>query len=329
MDRRILFCTLLTCLFVSKLHAQFGNLLKGGIGEATKIMGVDKYLRQAAPISTTFNDVVRAGEMLPDFKANENFQPLYLLPKNQDGGYQLCEGFYEMTNLSYCLMAGTYAPSKGDGYMFAPVLGSKEAIVISIIKNAEKHPEINQNDIQMLLWAIVARSSFSSMSPQFRKIAKTLLTPQQVSALDHDAMSVLPLDMIDRVKSQMPEGVRLVFEAENNIRNLVSRDDYNYTDMERYAILTGMASPRADVPAGIWTKHPDGYYIRYFPQGYQQTKVQIYVPKEAIVNGKTLIYDANGDIACPANYGSQRLAQTNIPIKPNYKQKLINPCTSK
>lgn len=48
-------------------------------------------------------------------------------------------------------MAGTFAPSSGDGYMYAPTLGPKEEIVTTILKNAEKHPEVHQHDIQMLL----------------------------------------------------------------------------------------------------------------------------------------------------------------------------------
>jgi hypothetical protein len=74
-----------------------------------------------------------------------------------------------------------------------------------------------------------------------------------------------------------------------------------------------MAPLRTDAPSGIWTCHPDGYYVRYFPSGYSQTKTQIYVPEDIItrLDGKKLIYDATDDIACPANTGSQRLAQTN------------------
>ena len=149
------FIVLLQTSLAFTAHAQFGGLkdklISAGSAVASKALGVDKILKQPAAITTSFEDVDKTGSKLPDFKANEKAQPLYLLPKAPDGGYVLCEGFYEMTTKSYCLMAGTFAPSSGDGYMYAPTLGPKEEIVTTILKNAEKHPEVHQHDIQMLL----------------------------------------------------------------------------------------------------------------------------------------------------------------------------------
>ncbi len=314
-------------------EAQFGGLkdklLKVGTAQGAKALGVDKFLKQPGAITTSFEDVNRQGEMMPDFKATLKAQPLYLLPKNPEGGYILCEGLYEMTNKSYCLMAGTFAPSKGDGYMFAPVLGSKEEVVVTIIKSAEKHHEVDQHDVQALLWTIIARTKFVDYNGQVKVTALKLLTPQQITMLEGGALGILPFDVMEKAKDNLPSGIRAVFEAENNIRQLVSSGNYTYADMEKYAIIAGMAPPRADVPSGIWTKHPDGYYVRYFPSGYSATKVQVYVPKELITTGNKIVYDAAGDIACPANTGAQRLAQTNEPLDPNYGIKLTNICNPK
>jgi len=326
---------LFTCIFMQSLvaDAQFGGLkdklLKVGTAQGAKALGVDKFLKQPAAISTSFEDVNRTGEKLPDFVSTLKAQPLYLLPKAPEGGYVLCEGLYEMRNKSYCLKAGTFAPSKGDGYMYAPVLGPKEEIVVAILKSAEKHPEVEQHDIQALLWTIIARTKFVDYNGTVKLTAIKLLTTKQLTQLEGGALGVLPFDVMEKAKDQLPSGVRAVFEAENNIRQLVSSGNYTYADMERYAIIAGMAPPRTDVPSGIWTLHPDGYYVRYIPSGYAITKVQVYVPKELITSGKTLIYDAAGDIACPANTGSQRLAQTNEPLEANYSLKLTNICNTK
>ena len=164
---------------INNTHAQFGGLkdklLKVGTAQGAKALGVDIFLKQPGAITTSFEDVNREGEMMPDFKATLKAQPLYLLPKNPDGGYLLCEGLYEMTNKSYCLMAGTFAPAKGDGYMFAPVLGSKEEVVVAIIKSAEKHPDVEQHDIQALLWTIIARTRFANYNGQVKVTAMKLL----------------------------------------------------------------------------------------------------------------------------------------------------------
>ncbi|MBE5318663.1 hypothetical protein IM793_05825 [Pedobacter sp. MR2016-19] len=326
---------LFTGMCLTNANAQFGGLkdklLKVGTAQGAKALGVDRFLKQPAAITTSFEDVNREGEKMPDFVNPSKLiaQPLYLLPKNPEGGFVLCEGLYEMTNKSYCLKAGTFAPSKGDGYMFAPVLGSKEEIVVAILKSAEKHPEVEQHDIQALLWTIIARTKFADFNGQVKVTAMKLLTTKQLTQLEGGALGILPFDVMEKAKDQLPSGVRAVFEAENNIRQLVSSGNYTYADMERYAIIAGMAPPRSDVPSGIWTKHPDGYYVRYFPSGYSITKVQVYVPKGLLADGNKLVYDAAGDIACPANTGSQRLAQTNEPLEANYSLKLTTICNPK
>jgi hypothetical protein len=308
-------------------YAQFGistDLLK--LGAST--LGIDKLFKKPAAITTAFEDVNKEGSQMPNFFKLEVAQPLYLLPKAPNGGFVLCAGYYEMTNKSYCLHAGTFAPSKGDGYMYAPTNGSKKEIVTAILKSAENHPEIHQHDIQILLWAIIAKTKFIDFSTEVKLTAVTLLTKKQLTQLEDGALGFLPDDVINQAKAKLPESVQTVFEAENNIRGLITSGNYTYQEMEKYAILAGFAPPRTDYPSGIWTLHPDGYYVRYIPSGYSVTKVQIYVPKELIISlkGKGLIYDATNDIACPANTGSQRLAQTNEPLNPDYSITLKTLC---
>jgi hypothetical protein len=311
------------------IYAQFGissDLLK--LGAST--LGVERLFKKPAAITTSFEDVNKKGSQMPDFFKLENAQPLYLLPKAANGGFVLCEGYYEMTNKSYCLHAGTFAPSSGDGYMYAPTNGSKKEIVTAILKSAENHPEIHQHDIQILLWAIIAKTKFIDFSNEVKLTAVRLLTKKQLTQLEDGALGFLPDDIINEAKAKLPESVQTVFEAENNIRGLITSGNYTYQEMEKYAILAGIAPPRTDYPSGIWTLHPDGYYVRYIPSGYSVTKVQIYVPKELIagLNGKDLIYDATNDIACPANTGSQRLAQTNEPLNPDYTIVIKTVCNS-
>jgi hypothetical protein len=331
--RLILFFLSFTSTTSSNCYAQFSGLkdkiLEVGTAIGAKKLGVDQLLKQPAAITTSFEDVDKTGSKLPDLIVVKNAKPLYLLPKSIGGGFILCDGFFEMTNKSYCLKAGTFAPSKGDGYMYAPILGPKKEIVTSILKNAEKHPEINQHDIQVLLWTIIARTHFSDYSGQVKMTAIALLSTRELANLEGGMLGVLPANVMNKAKSKLPEAVQDAFEAENKIRQLVSSGNYTYADMEKYAILAGMAPTRADVPSGIWTLHPDGYYIRYFPAGYSITKVQIYVPKELIIatKGSSIIYDATNDIACPANTGSQRLAQTNEPLNPDYTLKLKTNCS--
>lgn len=322
----LIFSTFITFIFTTTAHAQFGAFGKKLIDKGTDMVsggGLNKILKQPQAITTSFKDVNKTGSKPPSYLDGQQPQPLYLLPKAPGGGFKLCVGFYEMTNKSYCLHAGTRGPSKGDGYMLAPVLGPKSNVVILILKNAEKHPNVKQHDIQILLWAIIARTRFVDMGTDIKLTANTLLSPQELLMLEGGALGVLPASIMDKAKGQLPAAVQSVFEAENNIRRLAASGNSSYEEMEKYAVLAGIGSqPDPEVPSGTWSLHPDGYYVRYFPSGYSITRVQVYVPQELVSTKPGLIYDGPNGIACPANVGAQRLAQTNEPLNPDYTKKL-------
>jgi hypothetical protein len=330
MRKRLLLITM-TCgiLFLNSANAQFGGLGKAILSKGTELAGgnLGKIIKQPAAITTNFKDVDLEGKQPPSFHEGEKAQPLYLLPKATGGGYQLCAGYFEMTNKSYCLHAGTRGPSNGDGYMLAPVLGPKKDVVTAILKGAEKHPNVTQHDIQALLWAIIARTRLADYSTAIKLTATTLLSPADLLKLEGGALGILPANVMLKAKQQLPEAIQDVFEAENNIRRLAASGSTSYEEMERYAILAGIAPVvDRDYPSGTWSLHPDGYYIRYIPAGYSITKTQIYVPQELIDKTTGLFYDATVSIACPANTGSQRLIQTNEPLNPDYAVKLKTKC---
>jgi hypothetical protein len=321
---------LLTTLFfssVSLTHAQLKGLGKKLLEKADAVP-VASVLKKPDPITTSFKDAVLESSLPETFGNDKKYIPLYQLQRNDKGAFKLCPGYYEMTNKSYCLKAGTHGPSQGDGYMFAPTLGPKDNIVNSILRMSAQKTEIPQRDVQVLLWAIIAKSKFKDMSGRLKLTAAALLTPQEILELNGGAIGTLSDEALKREIIDMPPAVQAVMEAENKIRNLVATGSDRYEDYEHWAVLAGFApNDHPDIKRGKWALHPDGYYVRYFPQGYQKTTVQIYVPNS--VNTTSLYYDAVGDIACPANTGAQRLAQTNEPIDVDIKsQKTIDPCAS-
>ncbi|HEY1870694.1 MAG TPA: hypothetical protein VGG71_06515, partial [Chitinophagaceae bacterium] len=60
-----------------------------------------------------------------------------------------------------------------------------------------------------------------------------------------------------------------------------------------------------------WYKQSDGYYLRYFPSGYQHVKIQVYVPQGTIASKKNseeyVLFDPVTMMAIPAHSNSQRL----------------------
>ena len=180
---------------------------------------------------------------------------------------------------------------------------------MTIVRNSVNRPEIQQHDIQLLLWAIIARAKFENLSTELKAVAARLLTPRQLAGLNRTALDFLPAEVMNR----MPGPLRQVAEAEQSLRSMLTSGG-SFSEMERVAVLAGMA-PRGpgsvDVPSGRWSAHPDGYFIRYIPSGYSTTRVELWVPQGSGAIGRE--YDPATHIAVPGNTSRQRLIQSARP----------------
>jgi hypothetical protein len=62
------------------------------------------------------------------------------------------------------------------------------------------------------------------------------------------------------------------------------------------------------VPSGRWSRHPDGYFVRYLPAAYSHTLTQLWVPPTSVA--VRIEYDPALHIAVPGNTARQRLIQS-------------------
>jgi hypothetical protein len=299
-------------LVTTSADAQLGGL-GGTVVRNLPVKGpaVPNLLSGPAPISTQIKDAVWGDASTDNFTPAVPVQNLTALPRSPQGGFVLGEGYYRMHAQSYCLHAGTYGPGGGDGYLLGPVKGSAKDAVTSILRNSVAHPEIEQRDIQLLLWAIVARAKFEDLDLRLKGVAAKLLTQKQLLGLNRSALSVFSNPQLNAITGGMPGPIRTVVEAESRMRGLLTTPGSSYSDIERVAVLGGVA-PRGpgsiDVPASRWSLHPDGYWVRYKPNGYSNTWVEVWVPKGG--KGKGKVYDPGTAIAVPVNTSRQRLAQS-------------------
>jgi len=307
----------LLALMAIPAHAQIGGLGRAA-GRLAGRANVDAVLRGDAPITTSLPDARWAVDSLDNFTPRESKRSLMQLQRTPNGGFVLQPGYYEFHDRSYCLHAGTHGPGGGDGYIYAPPKGPAEDAVMTIVRNSVNRPNIPQHDVQVLLWAIIARSKFEDLDSHLKTTATQLLTPRQLAALNRTALDMVPGPALDAATSRMPAFVRQVFMAEAQIRQLVTQPGTSYDQLERVAVLAGMApmgeGSRA-VPSGRWSLHPDGYYIRYLPYSYTNTLVQIWVPQGSPAVGKE--YDPATHIAVPGNTARQRLIQSGRPYREN------------
>lgn len=292
-------------LAASPAEAQFGGL--GGLAKKAGLKA-PSILGDRQPITTSLSDAKWGDASKDGFTPREAKRSLMTLQRTPNGGFVLQAGYYEFHDQSYCLKAGTHGPGGGDGYLFGPTKGPAEDAVMTIVRNSVNHPEIDQHDIQTLLWAIIARAKFEDLSTEHKAVAARLLTPRQLASLNRSALDMLTTGPL---ADNLPSGVRQVLQAEADLRRMLTSPGTSFAELERVAVLAGAAGVgpgSQDVPSGRWSQHPDGYWIRYLPQSYSNTVVNIWVPQGSPAVGKE--YDPATHIAVPGNTNRQRLIQS-------------------
>ena len=298
-------------LIASAAQAQFGSIGSVVKHLPIKTPAIPDLLSGPAPVSTNIKDAVYGDPAKDGFTPPGRPLALTGLSRTSDGGFVLSPGYFSMVAQSYCLHAGTHGPGGGDAYLFAPVKGSARDAVSSILHNSVAYPEIDQHDIQLLLWAIVAKAKFEDLDTRLKSVAARLLTTKQLAGLNRSALGVLTSPQLASVTGGMPGPLRTVIEAESRMRGLLTTPGSSYADIERVAVLGGIA-PRGpgsiDLPATRWSLHPDGFWVRYTPSGYTNTKVEVWVPAGSKAVGKA--YDPGGSVAVPVNTSRQRLVQS-------------------
>jgi len=226
--------------------------------------------------------------------------PLTDLPRTQDGGFILQPGFYETEFKTYCLQPGTPDPSPRDAYLQSPMTGYRKEIVETVLLNSRKRTQMDQRNVQLLLWSIVSNSDFNKLSPAVKADAAQLLTPKQIFELKGGVIGVM-------------KTVSGVMNPNSDIQRLFSTTASSYEAFEKIAVLKEASQiKRHGVKADQWYKQKENYYVRYLPLSYQKVRVQVYVPEgllnvENKLNGEYVVFDPTGQQAIPAFTNAQRL----------------------
>ncbi len=253
--------------------------------------------------SVSSDEVDIYNSVQPNIDAEQKPGSLMDLPQSQDGGFVLAPGFYEAEFKTYCLQPGTPDPSQGDAYLQGPVTGYRKDIIESVLINSRNRPEVDQRNVQLLLWSIVSGSNFNKLSSSVQSDAMKLLTPKQVFTLKGGVIGVI------KTVSKSSGA----FNGNSDIQRLFETGISSYESFERLAVLKEPAKiRRKDVKFDQWYKQDENYYLRYFPVSYKKVRIQVYVPDglldaEGKVNGEYLLFDPTGLQAIPAFTNAQRL----------------------
>lgn len=314
MRTRSIVLTLMVAAVAAPAEAQIGRLRRA-VSNVAERVDPSRIFESPPPITTGLSDALWAVDSLDGHNPDESlFAPLTSLARTPAGGFVLRAGHWSMQAQSYCLKAGTHGPGGGDGYIYAPPRGPAEDAVVSIVRNSVRSPDIPQHDVQVLLWGIIAHAKFEELPAGQKATAARLLTSEQLARLNRSALDLIPDAVLERALASVPEPARTILRAEARLRQMLTSANTSYEDMERVAVLAGMA-PRGegsrDLPSGRWSRHPDGYYVRYIPAGYSSTRVQVWVPEGSPAVGRE--FDPATHIAVPGNTARQRLMQSARP----------------
>jgi hypothetical protein len=258
-----------------------------------------------AAVTTSFADADPT-VYLPDDFAPGALLPLAAQPMEPDGAYLLAPGAYSATLRSFCLHAGTYGPSKGDGYLYAPLKGMRADIIRTILREAPDHPDIAQSAVQTLLWAIEADMTVQGLPRAARQAAEAMLSPRDIASLDANAVR----ELVDRARAMapLPPAMNGWVDLHATLRAVISNPNAGFAEIERLAVRSGLP-PRngPHIPRGRWSAHPSGAFVRYLPEGYSKTTIEVYVPPGPSGVNHPITFDPRGDVAVPASTSSQRL----------------------
>ncbi len=268
------------------------------------IPGLDRLIKEDPPITTSLADAITEISYLDGYQPRDVVR-MTVLPRNEVGSFRAFPGHFTYEAQSYCLHAGTHGPGGGEGYLYAPLKGPREKVIRSILRESVDHPEIEQQKVQSLVWAILARTKPSKLSPELRNTASQLVSEKDLASLEGSGWDFLKEQSSGSLFGSLPGPLRQIMEAENRLRSMFYSANAPFAELERVAVLTGEYKRQKgdrDIPRGRWSYHPEGYFVRYIPHGYSHTTEYVYFPERFTVES-----DGNGGVASIADPAGRKL----------------------
>lgn len=271
------------CGLTPLASAQLGDLLdKVKLPPIPGLTGGIKELLEGSPLTTSIKDTWDGFEFLDGFRPS-GARHLAKAGRTREGKYLLEPGYYVGMLKSYCLKPGTHGPYGGNGYLNAPLKGRKANVISKLLRVSTDVPGgPSQQEMQQLLWSIIARADFERLTTAQKAIALTHLSPAELLELNGGVLGMLPDNTMSSITGGVDRALAPLLQAENQIRGLAAQANSTYDDFQRVAVLAGAPPAHKDdknIPGGRWLLDRSGFFVRYQPQGYPQTRMEVYSPE--------------------------------------------------
>lgn len=253
-----------SALAVPALHAQdLANMVAKRVPLASDQGGVSTNIKDALPVETHLATI---DELTP-------------LPLPED--FNFGPGYYRGAVLSYCLHAGTYGPTTGDGYLVAPLKGRYASIIRGILTRSAQYPQIAQVDVQRLIWAVENGTAWDRLDSGLRSRVAPLMSTQDIALLSTESVRKKAASTIKgRLGKLIPGGAQKVVNELDSWSGRLASMDVPFDELERMAVLTGDApwgeGSRRDVGPGNWAYVGDGFYLRTLTRSYRVTTLEVF-----------------------------------------------------
>lgn len=261
--KNYLLSVLLLLFFTGVAHSQFDDILK----KATEKVKITE-LPEEKNISTSLSDAQPEAYWLKILESQRTVQ------QPPDYTFDYFPGYYKLTVKTFCLKAGTQRPSSGNGYKLAPLKGRVGDVVENILVRSAEHPEIDQRDVQVLLWAIQTQAKFTNLPSDFQTKVKPLLTNADMLKLDINPTEIA-LDLL-------PDNLTSAAKYYKDLRNRMTNPASNFTDIENSVFsetgITVTNPYKEQINRGMWYYLNNGYYARLFPEHYYKSDIEIFRP---------------------------------------------------
>ncbi len=301
-------CDSLTGFAKQACLVQAGNSASAIAGEADKAMKAFT----GAPLTTSLADVVQ-GETLPPSVEPKAFDPLLKLPRTPDGAFLLKTGIYEAIVQSYSLEPYDPNTLRSMAFFPAPIKGRRAKVISDILKFAELHPDAQQVYIQNLLGLTVFGTDLEKM-PSFTQQAAAQILPKETLTLIKGSSQAKSLEktLLGVLSKRAPKGAQQVAGALATAEQV----DGKFGISKTIADLKTSSEPAEFTSSGergTWMQMPGGFYLRYLPEGYARTRLQVIVPEAAMEQvdpKKPLTFDPTQYLAVHVGSPAQRLGIT-------------------
>lgn len=272
---------------VAHSHAQFDDLLKGKI--KIKLPTLAELTQGEAPLTTNIKDVTFYGWPEFDRINPADYVTLTNADRNKNHLYTLKPGHYKLELKSFCARGYTYGPTDGMGYFDAPWKGSKVKFFKELLAAYNQKPDVDQKNIQLLIWATLARVKPDELKGPARQALIDLLGDKGLKMMAEGALSHYAEDAMKPLFRQADRAMQPFLEYDNKIRGLFADANASYSEFERLAVLPAPAEPlRSIIPKERWNIHPNGYMFRADVRGYSRTSLEIIVPRKLEIIRDTL-----------------------------------------